>query len=253
MKENNFDVKAIIFDMDGLMFDTENLWIETAMAVAKRWGYEEITEELIKSCMGRKPEATKNIFKSLLDKVSLEREGKEFNFNEYRKQYLAYTYELIESRGMPVKKGLIELLEYARMKNIKTAIATSSDKPRVQFYLNKANIDEDNFNAIICGNMVQKGKPAPDIFLKACEKLAVNPREAIVLEDSISGIIAAYNATTNPVMVIDCIEPIDEIMDMLFIEPLNSLVEVQKILTCMEKNKEKICNYKGQKIYGNIY
>ena len=52
----------------------------------------------------------------------------------------------------------------------------------------------DYFDKFVCNAMVENGKPAPDIFLKACEKLAVNTNEAIVLEDSESGIQAGYSA-----------------------------------------------------------
>lgn len=236
MKEN--DIKAIIFDMDGLMFDTEKLWLEACIAVAKKWGYE-VSEEFIKSCMGKKYEDIKALFKSLLDGLPLEREGKEFDFDEYRRQHIAYMDEAIENRGMPIKEGLIELLQYARENNIKTAMATSGLSSRVEFYLNKANITKSTFNAIICGDMVQNGKPAPDIFIKACEELSISPEEAIVLEDSMNGIIAAYNAQTKPVMVVDCIEPTDEIRNMLFTNPLNSLLEVKRMLILMREREIK--------------
>ncbi|MCL2355504.1 MAG: HAD hydrolase-like protein, partial [Oscillospiraceae bacterium] len=100
------EIKAIIFDMDGLMFDTEKLWIEAGTTTAKKWGYEkEITLEVIKSCMGKKPEAIEAMIKAKLDEVCLKREGKEFDFTGYRKQYLAYMHNAIETRGMPIKEG----------------------------------------------------------------------------------------------------------------------------------------------------
>lgn len=131
---------------------------------------------------------------------------------------------------MPIKDGLIELLQYSKMNNIKIAIGTSEKFERVQFYLNKANIDKDTFDAIICGDMVEKGKPAPDIYLKACEKILVNPENAIVCKDAPNGILVAYSAGTKPVMIIDLIEPTDKIRKLLFVNPLNTLTQVKEII-----------------------
>lgn len=228
MKEN---IKAIIFDMDGVMFDTERLYEEAFAMIAKKWGYEsEVTEEFIKSFKGKKKEAIKVMYKTLLDKVSVERTGKEFDADEHIKQVLEYLDNYIENNGMPIKNGLIELLQYAKINNIKIAIGTSEKFERVQFYLNKANINKDIFDAIICGDMVEKGKPAPDIYLKACEKILVNPENTIVCEDAPNGILAAYSAGTKPVMIIDLIEPTHEVKKLLFVNPLNSLNQVKDII-----------------------
>lgn len=230
MKEN--EIKAIIFDMDGVMFDTERLYEEAFAIIAKKWGYEsEVTEEFIKSFKGKKKEAIKAMYKQLLDKISIERTGKEFDANEHIKQVLDYLDNYIENNGMPIKKGLIELLQYARNNNIKVAIGTSEKFERVQFYLDKANIDKDIFDAIVCGDMVENGKPAPDIYLKVCEEIDVNPENAIVCEDAPNGIISAFRAGAKPVMIIDRIEPTDEIRNLLFVEPLNSLTQVQDIIS----------------------
>ncbi len=224
-------IKAIIFDMDGVMFDTERLYDEAFLAVSQKWGYEnEISESFIKSIKGKVQEDVKVLFKQLLDKISFEKEGKEFDFEEYMKQVLNYTDEIIIDKGIPIKEGLIELLHYAKKNNLKTAIGTSTKLQRVEFYLNKANIDKNNFDAIVCGNMVKNGKPAPDIYLKACEEISINPENAIICEDAPNGIIAAHRSGAKPIMVIDRIEPTDEIKSLLFVKPLNSLTQVQEII-----------------------
>jgi len=229
------NIKAIIFDMDGLMFDTEKLWGEAYKEVAKKWGLEtKITEEVRNSCRGRCIKEIRKLFKELVDEMYLEREGREFPFEEYMNEHVEYIGEHINNNGISIKEGLIELLKYAHENNLKTAMATSSEIERVQYYLEKAGINRNQFDAIICGDMVQKGKPEPDVFIKACEDLSVSPEESIVLEDSLNGIIAAYKAGTNPIMVVDCVEPTDEIRSMLCTNPLNSLVEVKRILETMK-------------------
>lgn len=214
-------IKAIIFDMDGVMFDTERLYTETFAAVTQKMGYE-VSLDFINNCKGVKKEEIKTRFKSLL--------GQEFDFDELLKQVLNYIDEYIECNGMPIKDGLLELLHYARKNNLKTAIGTSEKTHRVQNYLKKANMTFDNFDTIVTGDMVQNGKPAPDIFLKTCEALSINPTEAIVLEDAPNGILAAHSAGAKPVMVVDCVQPTEEIKKKLFGKPLNSLKEVQGII-----------------------
>lgn len=228
---NSSNIKAIIFDMDGVMFDTERLYEEAFTEVAKNWGYEaEVTTEFIKSFKGKKKEAIKKLYKELLDGIAVKRTGKEFDADEHIKQVLQYLDNYINNNGMPIKDGLLDLLQYAKNNNIKLAIGTSEKFERVKFYLDRANISEDIFDAIVCGDMVENGKPAPDIYLKACSEVDVNPINAIVCEDATNGIVAAYRSGAKPVMIIDLIEPTDEIRKMLYVEPLESLSQVQAII-----------------------
>ena len=216
-------IKAIIFDMDGVMFDTEKLYTKAFLSITKKMGFEtKVSEEFINSLKGVKKEKIKTRFKSLL--------GQDFDFDRLLKEVLDYIDTYIENKGMPIKDGLLELLQYAKENNLKTAIGTSEKTHRVKNYLEKAHLAADNFDAIVTGDMVENGKPAPDIFLEACKAISINPDEAIILEDAPNGIIAAHRAGAKPVMVIDCIQPTEEIKKKLFTKPLNSLKEVQGII-----------------------
>ena len=78
MSSNN--IKAIIFDMDGVMFNTEVLYEEAFANVANQWGYEsEVNEKFIKSFKGKRKDIIKQMYKELLDEVSIQRTGKEFD------------------------------------------------------------------------------------------------------------------------------------------------------------------------------
>ena len=94
-------------------------------------------------------------------------------------------------------------------------------KDYFDFYLSYKDVESGNI----------KAKPAPDIYLKACEEIDVKPENAIVCEDAPNGIIAAYRSGAKPVMVIDRIEPTDEIRKLLFVNPLNTLAEVKEIIS----------------------
>lgn len=81
-------------------------------------------------------------------------------------------------------------------------------------HLNDAGII-DYFLAIVCGDMVEKSRPAPDIYIKACEMLNENPEEYITLEDSKNGLISAYRVGCKPIMVPDLWQPDEEILQII--------------------------------------
>ena len=107
-----------------------------------------------------------------------------------------------------------ELLEYLKNANAKLAVASSSPRWEVEKHLNDAGII-DCFSAIICGDMVEKSKPAPDIYIKACEMLNENPEECIALEDSKNGLLSAYRAGCKPIIVPDLWQPDEEILQII--------------------------------------
>lgn len=90
------------------------------------------------------------------------------------------------------------------------------------------------FDVVICGNMVKRSKPAPDIFLKACEELRVNPERAYAIEDSYNGIRAAYTGKLRPIMVPDLL-PKSEEMEALSEVILEDLLEVVEYLRQQNK------------------
>jgi len=206
--------EAIIFDLDGLMFDTELLGLDAWLYTGKKMNLN-ITKGLALKTIGVSWVKTKEMFFIELG---------EFDFENARMIWQEYINNYIEKNGVPVKPGLLELLSFLEENKIKRAIATSSLYESVMFYLIKAGIGE-RFGAIVTGEMVAHGKPAPDIFLRAAELLKVNPRECIVLEDSIYGIKAAHAAK----MIPDLIPP-DEQIEPLLHAKLNSLLDVISML-----------------------
>jgi len=194
-------ILAVIFDMDGLMFDTEKLAYEGWKETGKSAGFD-ITDEIILTSIGRTKEDTEIIMKRHF--------GEDFPYTELRKQKILYSQNYIKTNGMPIKLGLLKLLDFLNGKGIKTAVATSSDRIRTEENLNCCNI-LDKFDNIVCGDEVERGKPEPDIFLLAAKKLGCRPAECIVLEDSENGIKAAYKAGMMSIMIPDMITPTDEL------------------------------------------
>ncbi|MBQ4050417.1 MAG: HAD family phosphatase [Oscillospiraceae bacterium] len=198
-------IKAVIFDMDGLMLDTERLTV-------KAW--DQIGEDLgvgpfgymVPPLIGRNRAANQAFMQDQFHgNPSFETilELKE----EYFRKYFA-------EHGIPVKEGLFDLLKWLKEADIRTSVATSTVEETAREELTETGI-LPYFDKMVCGNMVKNGKPAPDIFLLAAEKLGVAPENCMVLEDSPSGIRAAFAAGMHPVMVPDLVQPDEEITAML--------------------------------------
>lgn len=134
-----------------------------------------------------------------------------------------------EREGLPEKPGVHEILEYLKENRIPTALASSTRRTAVMEHLDRAGITS-YFQKIICGDMVEHGKPAPDIYLKACEELGVAPGQALAVEDSFNGIRSAYAAGLYTVMVPDQLPPTEEILALVD-KKCDSLTELQAQLT----------------------
>ena len=186
-------IKAIIFDMDGLMIDSERATFREYQKVLSTMNLE-ITEDFYKTLLGKTLKTAYELF--------YKEYGNDFEVEEVIKQVHIGLAQNFEDNGVPVKKGLIELLTYLKDNNYKTIVATSSHRERVDKILSQAGLTE-YFDDSICGDEVTNGKPNPEVFLKACKKLSVEPDEAIVLEDSEAGILAAHNANIKVICVVD--------------------------------------------------
>ncbi len=184
--------KAIIFDMDGLMIDSERVTYEE---YCRKLAEFDLTfdEETYKLCLGKN--------KAGICQVFYDHFGDDFPMTEVWDDVHVWIDERI-TKEVPLKKGLMELLVYLKENDYKTIVATSSDRHRVDVILEVAGITQ-YFDDTICGNEVSKGKPNPEIFLTACQKLDVEPSDALVLEDSESGILAAYDGNIDVICVPD--------------------------------------------------
>ena len=130
---------------------------------------------------------------------------------------------------LPLKPGVVEILEELRRRKVKVALASSTRKAVVEQELRDAGILH-YFEKVICGDMVERSKPAPDIFLKTCEELGVEPERSYAIEDSYNGIRSAHGAGMRPIMVPDLSEPTEE-MERLAVAILPDLLAVMDYLS----------------------
>lgn len=186
--------KLIIFDMDGLMFDTEIMYYNSWFEVSHKYDFN-FNEELRKRFTGKNEESIREeLFKILGSKekvISLREDLESIRENYFN----TYTNSI-------KKEGLEDLLYYARENNIKCALASSSDREKIDFLLEKEKI-RDFFDYIISGEDVEKSKPDPEIFIKAKENFNILDKEALILEDSYNGYLACKKSNMDYLIIHD--------------------------------------------------
>lgn len=195
------NMEAVVFDMDGIIFDSEKLVLECWQVVAEKYNIGDI-ETSCRNCLGLNRTATKEYFLGVY--------GKDFPYDDYKKEMSDLFHKRAAGGNLDKKPGIEELLKFLKEKNIKLAVASSTRREVVVQELRDGGL-LTYFDAVIAGDMVQRSKPCPDIFLKACEELDVAPKNAYAIEDSFNGIRAAKNAGMRPIMVPDMVEPDEEI------------------------------------------
>lgn len=210
-------VKAVVFDMDGVIFDSERLCLVCWTEIAEKYGISDI-EAACRECLGVNDKKT--------EETMLARYGADFPYEAYRKEASALFHSKADGGRLPRKPGVKELLTYLKENGVKLAVASSTRYAVVKQELGDGGLLAF-FDAVIGGDMVKAGKPAPDIFLRACRELGAVPEETYVIEDSYNGIRAAHAAGMIPVMVPDLAEPTEE-MKRLARVILPSLCEVKE-------------------------
>lgn len=213
-------IKAIVFDMDGVLFDTERLYVDAFYEAADTLGLTDM-DAAIHTVVGMSNADTRRWFAANM--------AADFPVEEYMHTVRACFFATLDRDGLPIKAGARELLAYLRQKGVPIALATSARRASVEHHLAVTGWDASLFNAIVTGDMVENGKPAPDIYVRACAALGVAPEHAVAVEDSFNGIRAAHAAGMLPVMVPDLMPPSDEIAPLLF-RRFDSLVDMQRWL-----------------------
>ncbi len=209
-------ITAILFDMDGLVLDTEKLytWFWQEAAIASGYPMTK-TQALGMRSLNR--DAGRARMQSYF--------GNAVDYDAIRAKRIELMDAFVEKEGVTVKPGIRELLNYLKEHGIKTAIATSSPMERTVRYLASVGLQQ-SFDELVSGYMVERGKPEPDIYLYAAEKLGEKPGNCMVLEDSPAGILAAYRAGCLPVMIPDQDEPDAETKKLLYAKAENLLAVV---------------------------
>ncbi len=188
---------AVIFDMDGLMLDTEGLAARAWTDAAERLGVTfdaAVTPRLV----GRNAADCRALIRA--------HHGDGYPVADLERAWLAAYDAIVERDGVALKPGLLALLAWLEDAGIPKAVATSTRRARAQAKLVGTGLHE-RFAALVGGDEVAQGKPAPDIYVAAARRLGVAPAACLALEDSEPGIDAALAAGMAVIMVPDRAPP----------------------------------------------
>lgn len=213
-------VKAVIFDMDGVLIDTEKHYNAAWCEAARMAGFENFQREhalMLRSCDARlASEMMKDIF------------GESFDYYAIREIRRSLVAERLNKYGLEKKSGIDEILAFLHERKIKAAVATATPIELTLQHLEKIGV-RDQFDKIVSAKQVPNGKPAPDVYLFACEQIGESPSDCIAVEDSPNGIKSAYAAGCKPVMVPDLTQPDEEIRPILY-AVVDTLADIKELL-----------------------
>lgn len=196
--------QAVVFDMDGVILDSEKIYRMCEHREAAKYGLDDSkVDSFCNLIAGGKKEGNRKHFEEIFPEAPVD-------YYVYREGVMKAVDRYAEENGYELKHGVKEILDFLKGKNILTALATSTSHERAEKHLRAHGI-YDKFDRIVYGNEVKKGKPAPDIYLKACEEISVEPSRAIGVEDSINGVLSSHSAGLFTVMVVDLIPPDERI------------------------------------------
>lgn len=185
------EIRAVVFDFDGVIIDSEVTHFETWAELFDRYGAELTVAEFIESMGGRHV----NIYEMLAGKATkpVPAEG---DLREIKRVRHA---ELIAATD--VLPGVADWVAEARRLGLRVGIASSADQPWLDEHLARIAM-VDSFECVCCWDDQIAAKPAPDLYLVACERLGVAPEAALAIEDSPNGLLAARRAGMRTLAVV---------------------------------------------------
>lgn len=177
--------------MDGVIIDSEPFWRKAQIEILSKYHVVITESDCIKYTMGQRIDDVALVW-CKLHKLTIDSKLLE-------KEILNAVVLLINTNGK-AKKGLYELLNFLSLNNFKIGLATSSSQPIIDAVFKRLSISH-YFNTVCSADNEEYGKPHPAIYIKAAKKLDVNTSNCIVLEDSLTGLIAAKAATMKTLVI----------------------------------------------------
>lgn len=197
-------MKAVIFDMDGLLVDTESMSFAIYQTLLSPYQISLSKETYAQQYSGKTEETN---LTNLLVTYRL----------PSTVPTLLKAVDLLEqdiiSQGIALKRGARQLLTFLKSKGYLLALATSSAPDRAVKILSQHDL-LNFFDEMVFGTEVERGKPHPDIFLTACHRLGVVPKEVLIFEDSEADLQSAYAAGAAAICIPDMKVPAPEILEL---------------------------------------
>jgi HAD superfamily hydrolase (TIGR01509 family) len=174
----------VIFDMDGVLVESELLTVEAACRMYAELGHA-VTHADFKPFIGTGEDR-------FIGGVA-EARGITLDLPRAKARMYAIYLEIIPGRLQAVA-GAVDLVLRCKREGRKIAVASSADWIKVEANLAAIGLDSATFDAVVHGGLVARKKPAPDLFLETCRRLALDPADCLVIEDAVAGITAAHAA-----------------------------------------------------------
>jgi len=192
------EMQAVIFDVDGLLLDSEAVYRQSWTEAAANQRFV-LTHQRYATFIGQRIPWCEEQLAGLA--------GGDFDLGAFRAAWRVRWRE-IARQGVAPKPGARELVAALRAHRIPCAVATSSARPEAELSLAAWMAD---FDAVVTGDQVVNGKPAPDIYLLAAKRLGIDPLRCLAMEDSANGARAALGAGMTVIIVPDLVEPPEEV------------------------------------------
>ncbi|MFA0028580.1 phosphatase [Vibrio breoganii] len=194
--------KAAIFDMDGLLLDTERVCMKAFEKACHTLGLEFLKPEYL-AIIGQNAQGVERTIRAGYPD--------DLDYPALRKVWMEYYHDVTHHQAIPIKEGVLELLDWLKGNNIPIAVATSTELSLAKTKLKLAGL-ESYFDVLACGCEVTHGKPDPEIYLLAASRLNIDPKQCLGFEDSNNGVRSGVAANLQMYQVPDLVSPTDEIV-----------------------------------------
>ncbi|WP_413691672.1 HAD family hydrolase [Psychromonas sp. KJ10-2] len=194
--------QAAIFDMDGLLLDTERVCMQAFEQACQQLSLPFVKSAYLK-IIGRNAQG--------IEQAIMEHYAQYIDYAPLRKAWMDGYWPIVETQAIPVKAGVVALLDWLKARSIPVAVATSTHQQLARTKLKLAGLDH-YFEHISSGCEVSNSKPHPEIFLLAAQRLNIAPQNCLAFEDSSNGVISALAAEMTVYQVPDLVIPDEQII-----------------------------------------